>query len=106
MFVTITKSELAELNAACRAEFADVLNPFGLDVEDTELREVSLQGVTITDQGDRWLIEISPEIAQRQAKASGRFARVAMPLVLAMKAACSELFRELEGIQQWISAKR
>ena len=106
MFISITKKELAELNAVCRAEFADVFKTFGVDLEDTELQEVALQGVVITDQGDRWLIEISPEVAQRQAKAFGRFARVAMPLVLAMKAACSELFKELEDIQRWIGTKR
>ena len=106
MFITITQNELAELHTTCRAEFADVLKPFGINVEDTELREVALQGVVITDQGDRWLIEISPEIAQRQAKAFGRFARVAMPVVLALKAACSELFKELEDIQRWIGTKR
>ena len=106
MFIIVSKQEIAELNATCRAEFADVLKPFGVDVEDLELREVALQGVVITDQGDRWAIEINPEIAQRQAKALGRFARVAMPLMLALKAACGELAKEFEGIQRWISAKR
>lgn len=106
MFISITKKELAELNTTCRAEFADVFKTFGVDLEDTELREVALKGVGVVDQGDWWLIEISPEIAQRQAKAFGRFARVAMPMVLALKAACSELFKELEDIQRWISTKR
>lgn len=106
MFIIITKQEIAELNTTCRAEFEELLKPFGVEAQDLELREISLQGVTVTDQGDRWMVEINPEIAQRQAKALGRFARVAMPLVLAMKAACSELFKELEGIQRWISTKR
>lgn len=106
MFITITKQEIAELNTTCRAEFADLLKPFGIEAQDLELREISLQGVGITDQGDRWLIEISPEIAQRQARALGRFARVAVPLMLALKAACGELAREFEGIQRWISTKR
>ena len=106
MLVTITKNEIAELNATCREEFAAVLAPFGIEAQDLILREVALQGVTVVDQGDRWVIEISPEIAQRQAKALGRFARVALPLALAMKAAFTELFKEFESIQRWISTKR
>jgi hypothetical protein len=106
VFITVTKQEVAELNAVCRTEFEDVLKTFGAEVQDRELQEISLQGVTVVDQGDRWVIEINPEIAQRQAKALGRFARVAAPLVFALKAAFSELFKEFEGIQRWISAKR
>lgn len=106
MFITVTKQEIAELNTTCREEFADLLKPFGIEAEDLVLQEVALQGVTIIDQGDRWVIEVSPEIAQRQARALGRFARVAMPLMLALKAACSELAREFEGIQRWIATKR
>lgn len=106
MFIVITKAELAQLNATCREEFAAVLAPFGVEMQDQVLQEIALQGVVVTDQGDRWSIEVSPEVAQRQAKALGRFARVALPLALAMKAAFSELFKEFEGIQRWISAKR
>lgn len=106
MFITITKQEIAELNSTCREEFEELLKPFGIEAQDFELQEVALQGVTVVDQGDRWVIEISPEIAQRQARALGRFARVAVPLMIALKAACSELFKEFEGIQRWISAKR
>ena len=106
MFITITKQEIAELNSTCRTEFEDLLKPFGVEAQDLELREISLQGVTVVDQGDRWVIEISPEIAQRQTRALGRFARVALPLAVAMKAAFSELFKEFEGIQRWISTKR
>ena len=106
MFVVITKSEVAALNAACREEFETLLKPFGIDARDLVLQEVALQGVVVTDQGDRWLVEISPEIALRQTRALGRFARVALPLAVAMKAAFSELFKEFEGIQRWISTKR
>ena len=106
MLVTITKNEIAELNATCREEFAAVLAPFGIEARDLELQEIALQGVTVVDLGDRWVIEISPEIAQRQARALGRFARVALPLALAMKAAFTELFKEFESIQRWISTKR
>lgn len=106
MFIIITKNEVAELNSTCRAEFEELLKPFGIEARDLELQEVSLQGVTVTDQGDRWMVEISPEIAQRQARALGRFARVAVPLLIALKAACSELAREFESIQRWISTKR
>ena len=106
MFIVITKAELAQLNTVCREEFAAVLAPFGVEVQDRVLQEIALQGVVVTDQGDRWLIEVSPEVAQRQAKALGRFARVALPLALAMKAAFTELFKEFESIQRWISTKR
>lgn len=106
MFIIVSKQEITELNTVCREEFEALLAPFGVEARDLELQEIALQGVVITDQGDRWMVEINPEIAQRQARALGRFARVAMPLVLAMKAACSELFKELEGIQRWISTKR
>ena len=106
MFIVITKAELAQLNVVCREEFAAVLAPFGIEVQDQVLQEIALQGVVVTDQDDRWSIEISPEIAQRQAKALGRFARVALPLALAMKAAVTELFKEFESIQRWISTKR
>lgn len=106
MFIIITKNEVADLNTTCRAEFEELLKPFGIEAQDLELQEVALQGVTVVDQGDRWVIEISPEIAQRQARALGRFARVAVPLVLALKAASSELFKEFESIQRWISTKR
>ena len=106
MFITITKQEITELNTTCREEFEALLAPFGIEARDLELQEVALQGVVITDQGDRWVVEISPEIAQRQAKALGRFARVALPLALAMKAAFTELFKEFESIQRWISTKR
>lgn len=106
MLITITKNEIVELNATCREEFAAVLAPFGVEVQDRVLQEITLQGVAVTDLGDRWVIEVSPEVAQRQAKALGRFARVALPLALAMKAAFTELFKEFESIQRWISTKR
>ena len=106
MFIVITKAELAQLNTVCRAEFEMLTELFGIEARDLVLQEVSLQGVTVTDQGDRWLVEISPEIAQRQAKALGRFARIVAPLVLTLKAAFTELFKEFEEIQRWISTKR
>ena len=106
MIIVITKQEINELNAVCREEFEELLKPFGVEARDLEIREISLQGVVITDQGDRWMVEINPEIAQRQAKALGRFARVAMPLMLALKAACGELAKEFESIQRWIATKR
>ena len=106
MLITITKNEIAELNATCREEFAVVLTPLGIEAQDLILREVALQGVVVTDLGDRWVIEVSPEIAQRQAKALGRFARIATPLVFALKAAFTELFKEFESVQRWISTKR
>lgn len=106
MFIVITKTELAQLDTVCREEFAAVLAPFGIEVQDRVLQEIALQGVVVTDQGDRWSIEVSPEVAQRQTKALGRFARVALPLALAMKAAFAELFKEFESIQRWISTKR
>ena len=106
MFIVITKAELAQLNTVCREEFETLVAPFGIEARDLILQEVSLQGVTVTDQGDRWLVEISPEIAQRQAKALGRFARIVAPLAIAMKAAFAELFKEFEEIQRWISTKR
>ena len=106
MFVVITKGEVATLNAACREEFETLLKPFGIEAQDLELQEVALQGVVVTDQGDRWVVEIRPENALRQTRALGRFARVALPLALAFKAACSELFKEFEGIQRWIATKR
>ena len=106
MFIIVSKQEIAELNTTCREEFEELLKPFGVEARDLEIREISLQGVAITDQGDRWMVEINPEIAQRQAKALGRFARVAMPLMLALKAACGELAKEFESIQRWIATKR
>ena len=106
MLITITKNEIANLNSTCRAEFETLAELFGAKLDDLVLQEVALQGVTVTDQGDRWVIEISPEIAQRQAKALGRFARIVAPLVLTLKAAFTELFKEFEEIQRWISTKR
>ena len=94
------------VSSGCRAEFEELLKPFGIEAQDLILREVALQGVTVTDLGDRWVIEVNPEVAQRQAKALGRFARVALPLALAMKAAFTELFKEFESIQRWISTER
>lgn len=106
MLITITKNEIANLNNTCRAEFETLTELFGIKLDDLVMQEVALQGVTVTDQGDRWVIEISPEVAQRQARAIGRFTRIAAPLVLTLKAAFAELFKELEDIERWIAAKR
>ena len=106
MLITITKNEIANLNSTCRAEFETLTELFGIEARDLTLQEVTLQGVTVVDLGDRWAIEVSPEIAQRQAKALGRFARIVAPLAIAMKAAFAELFKEFEEIQRWISTKR
>lgn len=105
MQVIVSKEELKTLNTVCATEFG-FLKQFGIEVENLELHEVKLQGVTVADLGDSWAIEIAPEIAVRQTKAFGRCARIVAPLFVALRGAFEELFKELEEIQRWVQTKR